>query len=84
MRELTSILNFRNFRGSSVKKKYSITYIIQESRMRENLTYGLKRGHGKQGIIYPCARVLLYSLQMKLHCSEDFIKLQNYFDVNKS
>ena len=34
--------------------------------MRENLTYGLKRGHGKQGIMYPCARVLLYNKEILL------------------
>ena len=36
--------DFRNFGGSSTLTK---VYFIQESRMRENLTYGLTRGQEK-------------------------------------
>jgi len=47
LRKLSNILNSGNFEGFSVNSKF--TYIAQESRMRENLTYGLTRGQGKQG-----------------------------------
>jgi hypothetical protein len=47
-RKLSNILNSGNFGGYSVNKKFA--YITQESRMRENLMYGLRRGQGKQSL----------------------------------
>ena len=46
LRKLSNILNSGNFGGYSVNNKFA--HITQESRMRENLTYGLTRGQGKQ------------------------------------
>jgi len=46
LRELTNISRIQEF----LREQYESTF-IQESRMRENLTYGLTRGHGKQGLI---------------------------------